>query len=78
MFDFGDAVIMTCLHQPYSGKPIHVSRFVDQAGRDVDYAYQLPDYDSVRSGESSFEWMLAHIERSGDSNVPRNVPRGTI
>jgi Domain of unknown function (DUF4440) len=26
MFDFGDTVIMTCLHQPYSGKPIHVSR----------------------------------------------------
>jgi len=26
MFDSGDAVIMTCLHQPYSGKPIHVSR----------------------------------------------------
>ena len=26
MFDFGDAVIMTCVHQPYSGKPIHVSR----------------------------------------------------
>jgi hypothetical protein len=26
MFDFGDAVIMTCLHQPLSGKPIHVSR----------------------------------------------------
>jgi hypothetical protein len=26
MFDFGYAVIMTCLHQPYSGKPIHVSR----------------------------------------------------
>jgi len=26
MFDFGNAVIMTCLHQPYSGKPIHVSR----------------------------------------------------
>ena len=26
MFDFGDSVIMTCLHQPYSGKPIHVSR----------------------------------------------------
>lgn len=26
MFDFGDAVIMTCLHQPHSGKPIHVSR----------------------------------------------------
>ncbi|HEY1481269.1 MAG TPA: nuclear transport factor 2 family protein [Candidatus Acidoferrum sp.] len=27
MFDFGDAVIMTCLHQPANGgKPIHVSR----------------------------------------------------
>jgi hypothetical protein len=26
MFDFGDAVIMACLHQPYTGKPIHVSR----------------------------------------------------
>jgi hypothetical protein len=26
MFDFGDAVIMVCLHQPFSGKPIHVSR----------------------------------------------------
>lgn len=26
MFDFGDVVVMTCLHQPYTGKPIHVSR----------------------------------------------------
>jgi len=26
MFDFGDAVIMTCLHQPYAGNPVHVSR----------------------------------------------------
>ena len=26
MFDFGDAVVMTCLHQPYSGKPIRVTR----------------------------------------------------
>jgi hypothetical protein len=26
MFDFGDAVVMTCHHQPYSGKPVHVSR----------------------------------------------------
>jgi hypothetical protein len=26
MFDFGDSVVMTCLHQPHSGKPIHVSR----------------------------------------------------
>jgi hypothetical protein len=26
MFDFGDAIVMVCLHQPYKGKPIHVSR----------------------------------------------------
>lgn len=26
MFDFGDSVIMTCLHQPYAGKPVHVTR----------------------------------------------------
>lgn len=26
MFDFGDSVVMTCLHQPYSGKPVRVSR----------------------------------------------------
>jgi hypothetical protein len=26
MFGFGDTVVMTCLHQPYHGKPIHVSR----------------------------------------------------
>jgi len=26
MFDFGDSVIMTCLHQPYTGKPVHVTR----------------------------------------------------
>ncbi|HET8922648.1 MAG TPA: nuclear transport factor 2 family protein [Candidatus Acidoferrum sp.] len=26
MFDFGDAIVMTCLHQPYSGKPVRVSR----------------------------------------------------
>ena len=26
MFDFGDAVVMTCQHQPYSGKAVHVSR----------------------------------------------------
>lgn len=34
MFDFGDAVVMTCLHQPYSGKPIHVSRiWIKRAGQ---------------------------------------------
>jgi len=26
MYDFGDVVVMSCLHQPYSGKPVHVSR----------------------------------------------------
>jgi uncharacterized protein DUF4440 len=26
MFDFGDSVVMTCMHQPYSGKPVHVTR----------------------------------------------------
>jgi uncharacterized protein DUF4440 len=26
MFDFGDTVVMTGLHQPFHGKPIHVSR----------------------------------------------------
>ena len=26
MFDFGDSVVMTCLHQPYVGKPVHVTR----------------------------------------------------
>jgi len=26
MFDFPEAVIMTCLHQPHTGKPVHVTR----------------------------------------------------
>lgn len=26
MYDFGDSVVMTCLHQPYTGKPVHVTR----------------------------------------------------
>lgn len=26
MFDFGDAIVMTCQHQPHTGKPVHVSR----------------------------------------------------
>ena len=26
MFDFADAIVMTCLHQPYTGKGVHVSR----------------------------------------------------
>jgi hypothetical protein len=26
MFDFGNTIVMTCLHQPYKGKPVRVSR----------------------------------------------------
>ncbi len=34
MFDFGDSVVMTCLHQPYTGKPVHVSRlWIKRDGR---------------------------------------------
>jgi Domain of unknown function (DUF4440) len=34
MFDFGDAVVMTCLHEPYTGKPVHVSRlWIKRDGR---------------------------------------------
>lgn len=34
MFDFGDSVIMTCLHQPYTGKPVRVSRlWIKRDGR---------------------------------------------
>ena len=25
-YDIGDTVVVTCLHQPYHGKPVHVSR----------------------------------------------------
>ena len=34
MFDFGDSVIMTCVHQPYTGKPVHVTRlWIRRQGR---------------------------------------------
>jgi hypothetical protein len=34
MFDFGDVIVMTSLHQPYTGKPIHVSRlWIKRNGR---------------------------------------------
>ncbi|MBI3516689.1 MAG: nuclear transport factor 2 family protein [Proteobacteria bacterium] len=26
VYDYGDTIVMTCLHQPHSGKPIHVTR----------------------------------------------------
>ena len=34
MFDFPGAIVMTCLHQPYSGKPVHVSRvWIERDGK---------------------------------------------
>jgi len=34
MFDFGDSVVMTCVHQPYTGKPVQVSRlWIKRDGR---------------------------------------------
>ena len=34
MVDFGDSLVMTCLHQPYTGKPMRVSRvWVKRDGR---------------------------------------------
>jgi hypothetical protein len=42
MFDFGDAVIMKCLHQPFTGKPVRVTRvWIKRDGKWVMYiSYQ--------------------------------------
>lgn len=48
MFDFGDAVIMTCLHQPYSGKPIHVSRLWIK--RDGNWIMAISYQTSIQAG----------------------------
>jgi len=48
MFDFGDAVIMTCLHQPYSGKPVHVSRLWIK--RDGNWIMSISYQTTVRTG----------------------------
>jgi uncharacterized protein DUF4440 len=50
MFDFGDAVIMTCLHQPYSGKPIHVSRLWIQ--RDGKWIMSISYQTTIQAGTS--------------------------
>ena len=50
MFDFGDAVIMTCLHQPYSGKPIHVSRLWIQ--RDGKWIMAISYQTTIQAGEA--------------------------
>jgi hypothetical protein len=26
LYDYGEAIVMTCQHQPHAGKPIHVTR----------------------------------------------------
>ena len=50
MFDFGDAVIMTCLHQPYSGKPVHVSRLWIK--RDGQWVMSISYQTAIQAGAS--------------------------
>lgn len=48
MFDFGDAVVMSCLHQPYSGKPVHVSRLWIQ--RDGNWVMAISYQTAIQAG----------------------------
>jgi Domain of unknown function (DUF4440) len=50
MFDFGDAVVMTCLHQPYTGKPVHVSRLWIK--RDGQWIMVISYQTAIQSGAS--------------------------
>lgn len=50
MFDFGDAVIMTCLHQPYTGKPVHVSRLWIK--RDGQWVMAISYQTAIQSGRA--------------------------
>jgi hypothetical protein len=50
MFDFGDAVIMTCLHQPSSGKPVHVSRLWIK--RDGNWIMSISYQTTIQAGEA--------------------------
>ena len=50
MFDFGDAVIMTCLHQPHTGKPVHVSRLWIK--RDSKWIMSISYQTTIQAGES--------------------------
>jgi hypothetical protein len=50
MFDFGDAVVMTCLHQPYAGKPIHVSRLWIK--RDGQWVMVISFQTTIQAGEA--------------------------
>jgi hypothetical protein len=51
MFDFGDAVVMTCLHQPYSGKPVHVSRLWIK--RDGQWVMVISYQTAIQSGTAN-------------------------
>ena len=48
MFDFGDAVVMTCLHQPHTGKPVHVSRLWIK--RDGNWVMVISYQTTIQSG----------------------------
>ncbi len=50
MFDFGDAVIMTCLHQPHTGKPVHVSRLWIK--RDGKWVMSISYQTTIQAGEA--------------------------
>ena len=50
MYDFGDAVIMTCLHQQYSGKPVHVSRLWIK--REGNWIMSISYQTTIRAGVS--------------------------
>ena len=50
MFDFGDAVIMTCRHQPLSGKPVHVSRLWIK--RDGQWVMSISYQTTIQAGEA--------------------------
>jgi len=50
MLDFGDAVIMTCLHQPYSGKPVRVSRLWIK--RDRNWIMSISYQTTIQEGAS--------------------------
>ena len=50
MFDFGDSVVMTCLHQPQHGKPIHVSRLWIK--RDGQWIMAISYQTTIQAGEA--------------------------
>jgi hypothetical protein len=53
MFDFGDAVVMTCLHQPHAGKPVHVSRVLIK--RDGKWVMAISYQTTIQAGEPKMQ-----------------------